>query len=93
MKRYSIDVAGTNFLLAQGRDVQRVKDDMVSAIRSGGDLVDLIVVGNIEISVLVSPGVAIIFRAEDVEVDDRDTGDLARPFDPLNALEYFDSLI
>jgi hypothetical protein len=87
MKRHYVDVAGTTFFLAQGRDIQQVKDAVVAAIRSGGDLVDLVVFGNAEISVAVSPGVPVIFRSEEVDVDERDTGDLTDPFHPFSSLE------
>ena len=93
MKRHSVDVAGTNFFLAQGRDVDETKDAVVSAIRSGGDLVDFVVYGNVEVSVLVTPGVPVIFRSEEVEVDERDTGDLAQPFHPFTSFESIDSFI
>jgi hypothetical protein len=93
MQRHSVDVAGTNFFLAQGRDVTETKDAVVAAIRAGGDLVTFVVYGNVEVSVLVTPGVPVIFRSEEVEVDERDTGDLAQPFHPFAAFESLDSFI
>ena len=93
MKRHFVDVAGATFFLAQGRDVQRAKDDVVRAIRAGGDLVDLVVFGNVEVSVAVSPGVPVIFRSEEVDIDARDTGDLDDPFHPFVSMESFESLI
>ncbi|MCU1543492.1 MAG: hypothetical protein JWM50_1357 [Microbacteriaceae bacterium] len=93
MKRHSVEVAGTSFTLAQGRDIHDTKNAVVSAIRAGGDLVDLVVFGNVEVSVLVTPGVAVIFRSEEVETDGRDTGDLARPFHPFASMEAFEALI
>ena len=93
MRRHYVDVAGTTFFLAQGRDVQRAKDDVVKAIRSGGGLVELVVFGNVEVSVAVSPGVPVIFRSEEVDVDTRDTGDLDNPFHPLSSMEAFESLV
>lgn len=93
MKRHSVEIAGTSFLLAQGPAVQQAKDDVISAVRSGGNLVDLVVVGNVEVSVLITLGVAVIFRSDVVDEDGRDTGDLARPFDPLTSMELFESLL
>jgi hypothetical protein len=92
MKRHFVDIAGTTFFLAQGGDVQDVKDAVVAAMRNGGDLVDLVVLGNVEVSVAVSPGVPVIFRSEDVDIDERDTGDLADPFHPFVTMESFEAL-
>jgi hypothetical protein len=50
-----------------------------------------VVFGNKEVSVLVSPGVAVIFTSELIEADDqdsRDTGDVDAPFETMNDFEY-----
>jgi hypothetical protein len=53
---------------------------MVDAVRSGGDFVDLVVYGNRHVSVLVSPGVAVTIEGAEVDLDERDTGNVAAPF-------------
>jgi hypothetical protein len=92
MRRHYVDIAGTTFFLAQGGDIQDVKDAVVAAMRNGGDLVDLVVFGNAEVSVAVSPGVPVIFRSEEVDIDERDTGDLADPFRPFATMKSLDAL-
>jgi hypothetical protein len=92
MKRHFVDIAGTTFFLAQGGDIQDVKNAVVAAIRNGGDLVDLVVLGNAEVSVAVSPGVPVIFRSEEVDIDLRDTGDVSDPFHPFVTIEAFEQL-
>jgi hypothetical protein len=93
MKRHYVVVAGTTFFLAQGHDVQTVKDSVVAALRAGGGMVDLIVVGNVEVSVAISPGVAVIFQSEEVDLDLRDSGDLADPYRPFVSMEAFEGLL
>jgi hypothetical protein len=92
MKRHYVDIAGTTFSLAQGGDIQEVKKAVVAAMRNGGDLVDLVVLGNAEVSVAVSPGVPVIFRSEEVDIDERDTGDLTDPFHPFATMESLEAL-
>jgi len=89
MMRTSVSVNGVEYRLAQGRDIDDVKRATVAAVRSGGDLVDIVVVGNRLVSVLVSPGIPITFEGHEVEVDNRDTGDLDFPFSaPAELFEY-----
>ncbi|WP_188508815.1 hypothetical protein [Conyzicola nivalis] len=64
------------------------KEEVVAALRAGGGLVDFVVYGNVEVSVAVSPGVPLIFRSEEVEHDERDTGDLEEPFRPYETHNY-----
>jgi hypothetical protein len=93
MRRHYVVVAGTTFFLAQGHDVQTVKDSVVAALRAGGGLVDLIIVGNVEVSVAISPGVAVIFQSEEVDLDLRDSGDLTDPYRPFVSMEAFEELL
>ena len=79
------------FVLAQGHSLDDVKAATVAALRANGDLVDMVVYGNKEVSALVSPGVPVIFTSEILDVteaDDRDTGDTSEPFDSLMDYEY-----
>jgi hypothetical protein len=93
MRRHYLDVAGATFFLAQGHDIQQAKDAVVAAIRAGGGLVDLVVFGNVEVSVAVSPGVPVVFRSENVDADDRDTGDVSDPFHPIESIETLGFLL
>jgi hypothetical protein len=93
MRRHFVVVAGTTFFLAQGRDVQTVKDSVVAALRAGGGLVDLVVVGNVEVSVAISPGVAVLFQSEEIDLDPRDSGDLADPYRPFVSIEALEEFI
>jgi hypothetical protein len=84
MQRNSLTVAGQTYVLARGQDLTEVKAATVAAVRANGDLVDLVVYGNQFVSVLVSPGVALVFSSRDVDedaMDDRDTGNVFAPFD------------
>lgn len=90
MRRNTVRVGEDRFILAQGHSIDDVKAATVAALRTGGDLIDLIVLGNKE-SVLVSPGVAVVFTSETIataDQDARDTGDVLYPYDSLSDLEY-----
>jgi hypothetical protein len=91
VKRHSVSIAGTTHYLAQGHEVDDVKRDVVAAARAGGDLVDFVVYGNAEISVLVTPGVPIVFSSEEVGEDPRDDGDVDQRFHPFGSMEAFES--
>jgi hypothetical protein len=93
MRRHFVVIAGATFFLAQGRDVQTIKDSVVTALRAGGGMVDLVVVGNVEVSVAISPGVAVIFQSEEVDLDLRDSGDLADPYRPFVTMDALEELI
>lgn len=91
MRRDTVKIGEDRFLLAQGHDIEIVKAATVAALRANGDLVDLVVYGNREVSVLVSPGVAVLFTSEIVEDEDqdsRDTGDVSFPFPAISDYEY-----
>ena len=91
MRRDTVTVAGERFALAQGHDLGDVKERTVQAAREGGGLVDLVVLGNAAVSVLVTPGVPVVFTSETVEYDDqdpRDTGDVTSPFDPYDGFVF-----
>lgn len=91
IRQNTVRVGNDRFLLAQGHSLDDVKAATVAALRANGDLIDLVVYGNKEVSVLISPGVPVVFTSEIVELDDhdgRDTGDLERPFDTITDYEY-----
>ncbi|MCK6068219.1 MULTISPECIES: hypothetical protein [Microbacterium] len=91
MRRDTVIIGDNRFVLAQGHDIEAVKAATVAALRANGDLVDLVVLGNREVSVLVSPGLAVVFTSEVIGTDaedSRDTGDLHAPFASLSDYEY-----
>jgi hypothetical protein len=81
MLRTTLAINGRNYQLAQGTDLPALKTAIEDAVAAGGKFVDVIVVGNVAVSILASPGLPIFFTTREVEADDRDTGDVADPFD------------
>ena len=91
MRQDTVRIGNDRFVLAQGQSIDEVKAATVAAVRADGDLIDLVVYGNKEVSVLISPGVPVVFTSEVIDVDDhdaRDTGDLQLPFDSITDYEY-----
>lgn len=91
MRRNTVRIGSDRFVLAQGHSLDDVKAATVAAVRANGALVDLVVYGNKEVSVLVSPGVPVVFTSETIDAGDedhRDTGDTAYPFDTITDYEY-----
>jgi hypothetical protein len=78
------------YWLAQGHDIEQLKNAATEAVRDGGGMIDVVIVGNKIVSALISPGLPVLFESEEVDVDDRDTGDVGFPFDELSygALDY-----
>ena len=81
MQRTTLTIDGHSHVLAQGTELGALKASAEAAVSAGGRFIDLTVVGNLAVSVLVSPGVAIFLTTREVVEDDRDTGDLADPYD------------
>jgi hypothetical protein len=88
MKRTTMRIDGTAYALAQGQDIDAVKQAVVQAARAGGDLVTVTVVGNRSLDVLVTAGVPVTFESEDVAQEDLDDGDLTAPFVTGNMDDY-----
>jgi hypothetical protein len=88
MLRTTVLVDGQVYPLAQGQDLEAIKAATVEAAREGAGLVDFIVVGNRAVSVLVTPGVRVLFERHEVDVDVRDTGDTESPFSPSMDLDF-----
>lgn len=91
MRQDTVRIGNDRFVPAQGHSIDDVKAATVAAMRANGDMVNLVVYGNKEVSVLVSPGVPVIFTSEFLDADDedhRDTGDVENPFDSIADLEY-----
>jgi hypothetical protein len=64
MQRVTINVNGASYPLAQNQDLDR--SDIVAGVRSGGDFVKVIVYGNRELAILVSPGLSLTFDTQEV---------------------------
>jgi hypothetical protein len=80
MKRYTATIGSKSYILAQGHAIDELRSTIVNAVHSGGAFVEFVVLGNREISALVTAGLPVIIEAADVEEDDRDTGDVLHPF-------------
>jgi hypothetical protein len=81
MRRTTIHIDGHDYRVAQNQDIESIKQAAIEAVRDGGDFVTLTLVGNRELQVLVSTGVAITVQTDEVPDDDRDDGNLAVPFE------------
>ena len=92
MRRTTLTIDGHSYELAQGTQLGALKSSVEDAVREGGRFVDVTVVGNVAVSVLVSPGVAVFLTTNEVPEDDRDTGDLTRPYSDLVAWDIGDLL-
>lgn len=93
MKRTTITVNGATYSLAQNQDLDRIWAEIVAGVRSGGDFVNVVVHGNRELTILVSPGLSLTFDTQDVPDDARDDGDVGYPFDPsITMSDYFADL-
>lgn len=75
MVRTQAAIDDSVFQLAQGQDLDRLKQDIESAAASSGRFVRFTVVGNREVSVLITATTRVVLSVETVQFDDRDTGD------------------
>ena len=87
MVRTEAVINGTSFLMAQGQDLDELKGRIESAVHSGGRFVEFVVVGNREVSVLISAATHMVFSVQTVQFDPRDTGDHEQPFGGMFDLE------
>jgi hypothetical protein len=81
MQRTTVQINSLRYLLAQGQDVDAIKQHILTALRDGAGIVTTTLVGNRELDILISPGVAITFQTDEVPEDERDDGDLTAPFE------------
>jgi hypothetical protein len=61
-----ITISGVSHVLAEGQDVQALKDAVVDAVRSGADFVTFTTAGNDAVSTLLSAGVSVTFTSQDL---------------------------
>lgn len=80
MVQTEIVIDGVVSLLAQGQDVGDVMRQIEEATATTGRFVHLVVVGNREVSVLVTPTTRASVSVAKVLLDERDTGDLDYPY-------------
>lgn len=80
MVRTQVAVNDVGFLLAQGQDVDQLKEAIEAAVRTGPRFVDFIVVGNRSVSILVSAATQVVISVDTVKFDQRDNGDDSAPF-------------
>jgi hypothetical protein len=80
MIRTQIAINDVSFFLAQGQSIADFKQRVEAAAQSGGRFVDFTVVGNRQVSVLISSASHVVVSVETVQFDPRDTGDEAEPF-------------
>lgn len=80
MVRTELTINGRAFFLAQGQDPADLRRRVEEAVATPGAFVTFTVVGNREVSVLITPTSQAIFTVETVQFDARDTGDADFPF-------------
>jgi hypothetical protein len=80
MVRTEVAINDTPFLMAQGQDLDDLKHRIEIASQPGGRFVDFVVVGNREVSVLITAHTRVVVSIETVHFDPRDTGDHEQPF-------------
>lgn len=80
MVRTQVVVNDAGFYLAQGQDLEKLKEEIEDAAKSGGKFVDFVIVGNRVASVLITFGTQVVMSVETVQFDPRDTGDDTDPF-------------
>ena len=80
MIRSSIPIDEATFTLAQGDVVDELSLRIEAALHGGGGFVRFTVVGNREVSALITPHSRVSIATEPVLFDQRDDGDLDRPF-------------
>jgi hypothetical protein len=76
MKTTRLRIEGQDFYLAPETKVEELKDAAIAAVRNGGGIIDFTGIEGRVISVLLSPGVAVLFETierPDVADDDDDT--------------------
>lgn len=80
MVRTELTIDGRTFLLAQGQQSGELQQRIVEIVDSPGAFVTFTVVGNRDVSVLITPRSQVVFTVQTVQFDERDTGDSDFPF-------------
>lgn len=69
-----------SYLLAQDQDVADLRRRIEEAVTTSGAFVDFVVVGNRQVSVLITRQTRVTISVSTVAFDERDTGDLEFPY-------------
>ncbi|MFD3443841.1 hypothetical protein ACFDTO_04495 [Microbacteriaceae bacterium 4G12] len=80
MVRTEVTINGRSSFLAQGQDLEDLRQRIEAAVATSGRFVSFTVVGNREVSVLISPRSKVVFTVDTVQYDPRDTGDDEDPW-------------
>lgn len=80
MMQTEIVLDGESYLLAQIQDLGDVKHRIEEAVKTAGRFVNFVVVGNREVSVLITPHSRVSISVSTVLFDARDTGDVDFPY-------------
>lgn len=81
MLRNTLTIGRVSYELVEGTEIAALKESAEDAVRSGGRFVEVTVVGDVEVSVLVSAGVTVLLTSEEVPEAVWNTSEPARPFD------------
>jgi hypothetical protein len=86
MRRHTVTIGSKSYVLAQGHGIEDIRGRVQDAVHAGGAFVEFVVLGNRQISALITAGLPVIIEAAEVEADERDTGDVQYPFvlDPFD---------
>ncbi|MFJ2542457.1 hypothetical protein [Microbacterium sp. NPDC087589] len=80
MIQTEIRAAGVTYPLAQDQDLDGLKRRIEEALTTAGTFVDFVVVGNRQVSLLITPHSQVAITVATVLFDARDTGDVDFPF-------------
>lgn len=66
MQRTTMHVGDHAYALSESQDIPDLKSRSIAAVRDGGDLVTVAILGNGEVEIMVSGGTVITFTTEEV---------------------------
>ncbi len=69
-----------SYLLAQDQNVADLRHRIEAAVKTSGTFVDFVVVGNRQVSVLITQRSRVTISTATVAFDERDTGDIEYPY-------------
>ncbi|TFD93349.1 hypothetical protein E3T61_04425 [Cryobacterium lactosi] len=67
MQAHTLTIGERLFRLRSSCDVAELAATLTAAVRQGGGMVDLPVVGEVSVQVLVSPGVSVVLETHEVD--------------------------
>lgn len=88
MIRTHLKIDADTYSLSQGTDIEELKNQVRACVRSGGDFLEFVVVGNRLVSAFVSRRSRVVLSVETVRHDSRDTGDREHPYGGFFDYEY-----